>query len=238
MEVYGSFICYLMAIILARVPCTLPRTSIILLVGAWAAWNDAWFLILFFCGMLIADYDLSKTIDTYSKESTQLRNLFWTVVLMVALWVAGWPETYRPFDAHDMRSVWLLISSSAATVTAIYHLSLLRTFFEAPAMQYLGRLSFALYMVHINVIESLVKPYIGPWIRSYLGASTTVSILVFLIEAAIVFAMSEIFERVVDTPSVQAAKKLESWVISADQQKLGPSTNEALLPRTEYMELR
>ncbi|CCG84313.1 protein of unknown function [Taphrina deformans PYCC 5710] len=235
LEVYGSFVCYLMIVIMARISRASLRIMLIILAGAWAAWNSSWFLVLFFYGMLLADYDLGKLESKRPPIFTHVHNLLWVTVLAISLWVAGWAENFDPFIPNEMHAIWLLAASSCGTVTALYHLPTVRGLFESPAMQYLGKLSFGIYMVHFPVIDLLIEPYLRPFIAAWVGPSFSAQMLTFLCEVGIVLFLADLFERVIDTPSVRVAKTIETLLIGVATPDTS-STSAVLLPMTQVPE--
>jgi peptidoglycan/LPS O-acetylase OafA/YrhL len=94
-----------------------------------------------------------------------------------------------------------------------------RAFFRINLMQYLGRISYGLYLVHSFVLHTVGYAMFN-FVWGIIGVETTFAkeIGFFIATAAIIpYAIyaADVFHRAVDEPSVDLAKWIESKVIVA-----------------------
>lgn len=242
LEVYGSFICYLLLVIMARMSLLRARLATLAFVSLWACYNHGWFIFLFVYGVALADYDLEIKMQRpgYAVQRKhwvrRLQTTFWTSLLVLGLYIAGWPESYEPFKNHTIRGVWLISFAACCIITAIYHLPWVRSLFETPSSQYLGRISFGLYLVQFPLLDLILEPYVRPWFRNFLGESKFLLFLtVFLFDVVVVILGGQIFACTVDAQSVKAAKYLETCIFDSVEHavKTGETVDAEILPMQE-----
>lgn len=213
------------------------RVLLLLVCSALAFQNNAWYVVPFLYGSGLADYDLESKISAVFPlpKGQTLRRLLhasWITVLLGSLWIAGWSSTFTPFWGKDPSATWYLVGASFGVVTSIYNLPTVRSFFESPTMQYLGKVSYGVYLLHFPVIDLITIPYIQPLSRSILPNSPGVQLLLVLAcEMLTILMLSQIFERYIDRPCIRAAKFVEACFIDQGQaaielpftkSKLGP----------------
>jgi peptidoglycan/LPS O-acetylase OafA/YrhL len=174
LEFYGSVVCYLTLLAVARITHSWKRTAVILTVTYFAAVKANWWCVNFLIGMLHADFMIwqGKTEGSWS-TSFQAKCIY-GVVFVWALYVAGLPDAhyddynlpgydwyYKHFpeswrEAEDGGRFWWMISGCTMTF-CISQLPVLKKIFETRFCQYLGRISFMLYLVHMYVFNSIGK---------------------------------------------------------------------------------
>ncbi|KIX10623.1 uncharacterized protein Z518_01707 [Rhinocladiella mackenziei CBS 650.93] len=136
---------------------------------------DGWFCSLFVAGMLLCDLDLLEQDDNlprfFSKLAPIKRSIF-SSLLIISVYLGGVPSYNR--DIHVLRESpgWYYLSllkpqavfdykwfylfwASTFLVASIQRISWLKSFFETRFNQYLGRISFAFYLVHGPILWSL-----------------------------------------------------------------------------------
>jgi peptidoglycan/LPS O-acetylase OafA/YrhL len=136
---------------------------------------DGWFCALFLAGMLLCDLDLLATENdlpgVFCVFRPYRKGCFY-VLFAISMYLGGVPthdeniETLR----HAYGWAWLsclkpqvmwdykwfyLIWAATFLVASIRHIPWLRAFFETRFNQYLGRISFAFYLVHGPVLWTL-----------------------------------------------------------------------------------
>lgn len=91
---------------------------------------------------------------------------------------------------------WGLVPVVAASLILLSLLlsPLLKRVFEVSLCQYLGRISFALYLVHVPILYTLVA-----WERLNIGLPEPVLLTVYM---AIILAVAHVFARMVDEPTL------------------------------------
>ncbi|KAL2022520.1 hypothetical protein VTK56DRAFT_5127 [Thermocarpiscus australiensis] len=136
---------------------------------------DGWYCALFTAGMLLSDLEQLAAKDELPAFFAQFRpykTLIFYHLLAFAMYLGGCPA-HRP-DVEELRRnpgwYWLsylkpravsdakwfyLFWAAVFLVASIPHVPRLRRFFETRFCQYLGRISFALYLVHGPVLCTL-----------------------------------------------------------------------------------
>ncbi|KUJ23701.1 uncharacterized protein LY89DRAFT_950 [Mollisia scopiformis] len=149
----------------------------------------------------------------------------WAVLFIFALLILSYPPVgadkvffysllswYHPFTAWD-----LFFWESVGAILLVFIISRLRAvqrFLEWPISQYMGKTSFALYLMHGTVIKSLGHfVVIQTWerITGYQGWGYALGILVplFVVVGPVTIVAADWFWRGVDVPSVRFAKWFE-----------------------------
>lgn len=131
---------------------------------------DGWYCALFMMGALICDLDLLAKAD---RLPTQLRCDFkpwvWWLLFGIALYLAGVPSASEDIQHLRTEPGWYYLSflkpqamwdfrwffrfwAATLAMVSIPKLPTVRAFFETAFCQYLGKISFALYLVHGPVL--------------------------------------------------------------------------------------
>ncbi|KAG9789518.1 hypothetical protein ABEF93_002289 [Exophiala dermatitidis] len=141
---------------------------------------DGWFCSLFISGMLLCDLDLlasngnlPKIFSVVSKPPlASLKTAIWYVLIIISLYLGGAPSFSSDINVLRASPGWYYLSflkpqavfdpkwfylfwAATFLVAAIPRIPWLRAFFETRFNQYLGRVSFAFYLVHGPVLWSL-----------------------------------------------------------------------------------
>ena len=102
-EFYGSMVCYLLLLALARVSCNSSRMAVVAVLGLLGMALGCWNIFCFAAGMLIADFNLgqdeesdnhSNTIPSTSppkQQQQQQRPFLWTAAFALCFYIAGFP---------------------------------------------------------------------------------------------------------------------------------------------------
>ncbi|ROT37862.1 hypothetical protein SODALDRAFT_333622 [Sodiomyces alkalinus F11] len=227
-ELWCSFRLFLHLLALSRV----RTRARMFLVGVSAAYHIAharWDVFLFLAGMLTAELQLIAPVSTSSPSSSPVlsgfagrvafspkRKLQSFALLVVGLFLMSEPETYpdkSPFWAFLNRFVpasfgpqspdrfWNAVGAPLA-VYAAGDLGFVRSVLESRAAQYLGRISFGLYLVHNAVFCSL-----GAWLLGFESINGNLAILVVVLPVAL--WVGELFSRFFDEPVVRLVKWAE-----------------------------
>jgi len=235
-EFYGSFVCYILLLMLVRIPSNGARMALVALFSGSCMVMGSWNIFCFSAGMLIADFNLGQDEDgsTVSPKSARHR-IIWTAVFAIAFYVAGFPtlvypeaklnpmpgfETLRSLvpmslNMEDHSRFWWSISG-VSLLLSISQLPRLKSLFESNFCQYLGKISFSLYLVHEFCavlfglsLQALMLRLAGLEPK----AGTTLYWFVCGIWCVLftlpVFAVAAQVERWVDVPSVRFARWLE-----------------------------
>ncbi|KAI1076658.1 acyltransferase family-domain-containing protein [Whalleya microplaca] len=136
---------------------------------------DGWYAAMFMSGMLLCDLDLLATKNELPRVLRKLapaKSFIFYHLLVFSLFLGGVPSVNADINRMKSQRGWYYLSSLkpqavfdykwfylfwAATflVASVPRIPWLRRFFEARFCQYLGRISFALYLVHGPVLWTL-----------------------------------------------------------------------------------
>ncbi|KAH8693979.1 acyltransferase family-domain-containing protein [Talaromyces proteolyticus] len=133
---------------------------------------DGWFCAMFLGGMLLCDLDLlaeRNNLPDFFAALSPFKGILFYLSFFVSIYLGGVP--YQSGDGAELRVSpgWYYISflqpqavtdckwfylfwASIFLVTSISRIRLLKVFFEGRFNQYLGRISYALYLVHGPVL--------------------------------------------------------------------------------------
>ena len=249
MEYYGSIVCYLMVMIVSRIDAFRIRCIFTGGTALYALHRGSWWTSNFLVGMLIADYTIdqrSRTNVNSSKRDVQslqtiLHNAIFSTLCLVGFYLAGMPPQFQQFDfnpkpkpgyeflyklfppwilfEHDEESRWYWYWSGNLTFFGISQVSWLRAIFGSRVCQWLGKLSFSLYLVHAAVIAMLSRPLqsLAAKLWDHKGF---ICFFEFSIETPLIFVLSGVVERYIDQRSVRFAKWLEEQCFREREQSL------------------
>ncbi|KAM7196627.1 Acyltransferase family domain containing protein [Rhypophila sp. PSN 637] len=136
---------------------------------------DGWYCALFVAGMMLADLDLLAAKNDLPEWLTALdgvKTVIYYHLLVVSLYLGGVPVRTQKVEDLRTNNGWWLLSylkpeavydykwfylfwAAVMLVASIPRIACLKRFFESGFCQYLGRISFALYLVHGPVLWSL-----------------------------------------------------------------------------------
>lgn len=156
-------------------------------------------------------------LDGVAPVVTIMRRIMPPVSLFASLWLCSYPDT----DGHEAwgfgifssissdRYLWhtsgaVLMLWSARRTRPIRHF--LSSF--AP-VQFLGRISFALYLVH----EPLLQVWGWPLARSWSGTLWPITALVFIIETCTLLCIASLMWLTVDQPVLQMVKVTRQYLL-------------------------
>ncbi|RDL31364.1 uncharacterized protein BP5553_09573 [Venustampulla echinocandica] len=145
--------------------------------------------------------------------------------LFIASWTNNYPEEVwgiqflnaHPPKPYEGQRVWFCLGAFQI-VLACTQLQYLKDIFNTPIAQYLGNISYALYLTH-NLCLRALEPRVAPRIERWFGKTTSTGrhlnwVFGLVIYLPIIIWVADVFWRVVDTPSVKFAKWLESKCIA------------------------
>ncbi len=233
MEFQGSMVLYIVMICVSGLRTTV-RVGIVLLVIAYCLYTNMMDYMMFFIGMVLAEIDMILKTDVSAAPmlelSTGLPNRQrWTRLQRIALYIAfvfgvylmGTP-VWNAVNTPGYRTlVWLLSSEwycqklgCILVIVSVRHSPQLAVLFTNSFAQYLGKASFALYIVHGNV-RRIVLYAMMPWVWSIVGGkenqwSFGAAVLIGMIVTwPITFWCADVFMRGIDVPSVKFSRWLE-----------------------------
>ncbi|ETS78561.1 hypothetical protein PFICI_10623 [Pestalotiopsis fici W106-1] len=271
-ELSHSYLLFLTILLIAhlrptfRLPILISIMKYTLQCGRWAAFE-------FIGGCLLAYIHIRQEQDS-EEETTKAQSLLWSIwhglvnIILILMFLAGafvmsWPtdfkqlpETYQFLVAHvpepfanNASDFWFALSAFAV-VGSIGHLRTLRQCLELPFPQYLGRISFSLYILQhpfLNLIQPYLmgaearpasgnQPAIPGWgLRGWPGVETWRQRVItwfigWMIVVLLQIWLADMYTRWIDQPCVRLAKAAERWMcLQADRQPERLGTEEKSL---------
>ncbi|KAF5025208.1 hypothetical protein F66182_2674 [Fusarium sp. NRRL 66182] len=202
--------------------------------------NSRWEFLMFLCGMVLAEVDLIRGAHISPpalpvEEKTQparrrwYQTVFWTAFSVVALYFMSQPD-----QGGDRTPGWVYLTSlipkwwtaekyrywqctgAVMFVLAVSRSASWQRVFNSPYVQYLGKISYALYLMHGPAIHTIGYLF-EKWAYSLTGTEghqfTAGFILSSFFVIPTVFWWADIFWRAVDIPTVKFAKWWENKLI-------------------------
>ncbi|KAH7304686.1 acyltransferase 3 [Stachybotrys elegans] len=205
--------------------------------------NCNWPLMLFLCGMLIAELDHIRgahvpPTSSLDQRPNPLSPSIWGR-MMTWLWslvsILGFYLICQPQARAEITPGWIYLSSlipewwqdapfrywqsmgAVIFVLAIGYSPAWQQFFNNAFIQYLGKISYALYLIHGPTIHSLGFMF-ERWAFSLTGIEddwsfNTAFILGAVLSTSMVIWCADVFWRAVDIPAIQFAKWVEGRLI-------------------------
>jgi len=241
-EFRASLALFLTQLACARLRPRVRVAALSCLIG-WAVRWDRWEVALFWSGMLLAEWNLvrqqqhakpppppglvttSKLPAEAGRADTVARRACWAAVFLLACHLASYPDrraattpgfrhlaAWVPACLSEPYRFWQCVGATLL-VAAADNAAFLRPPLNAGVVQYLGRISYALYLVHGPVVH-LFGYAVMPLAWSLTGADTALRFRLgfacsaCLIVPAVVWA-ADVFWRAVDVPTVRFARWLE-----------------------------
>ena len=201
--------------------------------------NSRWDMALFLCGMLIAEMDHIRgahkaspalPVDEEQKSTprsslVRLKSVFWTCLSIVGLYLLSQPD-----DHGEETPGWVFLTSivpkwweaeqfrywqSAGAVVFVFavgHSPTWQRFFTTGPVQYLGKISYALYLMHAPAMHCMGYHW-EKWAYSVTGVDGLWFNAGFILGACLcvptVIWWADVFWRAVDIPAVKIAKWFE-----------------------------
>ncbi|ORY62576.1 acyltransferase 3 [Pseudomassariella vexata] len=222
-EFRGSMVVFLLLAGLARTrtPVRLAVESLIV-VHSFA--HKRWDVALFIAGMIIAELEVI-TQKPKNPPRRKLVNALLVLTLILGVFLSGYPRDHNtktpgymwskyvwPYTAYRRR-FWLAVSSILIVGPMAFLPSVQNVFLTRPA-KYLGKISFALYLVH-----GLGNKTIGKWLihlcwntigNEEFWPFTISFVVATALYFPIVICVSDMFWRGVDVPSTKFARWVET----------------------------
>ncbi|ROV96585.1 hypothetical protein VMCG_07812 [Cytospora schulzeri] len=174
-EMKGSIVVYTSLLALSRATTKARLWCTAGLMFYFMYISDGWYCCLFMMGMFLADLDLLSAKGQLPRLFTRFspyKEFIYYHLLVIAVYLGGVPAQTTDVELLRMNRGWYYLSllkpqaafdykwfylffAATFLVAAIPRIAWLRRFFETRFCQYLGRVSFALYLVHGPVLWTL-----------------------------------------------------------------------------------
>lgn len=175
-EMKGSIAIYTTAMALSRSAKNQRLLSELALIIYFMWIADGWYGAMFIAGMLLSDLDLlaiSGELPSIISRFEPYKDIIFPILFTIGMYLSGVPS--HSLDVKDLAAspgwgpfmAWFkpqavfdykwfyLFWASVFIVVSIPRISVLKSFFEGRFCQYLGRISFSLYLVHGPVLWTL-----------------------------------------------------------------------------------
>lgn len=256
-EFKGSLIVYVAVTALSRVTQEARLWGELGLLGYFVLVIDGWYGALFMSGVILADLELlniNGKLPRWIKELEPHKTKIFTTLFIISMYLGGVPSHENKPEVLKANPGWYLLSylrlpsiwdqkwyflvfAATFLVASVPRLPWLKAFFETRFCQYLGRISFALYLMHGPVLWTLgdrVYAAAG-WVREshavhYPGWANAIYIpevgpmgftprfwICQLILIPFTFWMSEVVTALLDEPSVKLANRWYQYILDEPQ---------------------
>ncbi|AEO69805.1 uncharacterized protein THITE_2120546 [Thermothielavioides terrestris NRRL 8126] len=235
MELRGSMLVYIFLLGTAAIKATW-RTAIGSLLSAYSLFIGRWDMAAFLGGMLLSEHDVRRSSDLpplapgargrggdVQRTTKGAAALRWAGIVL-ALYFLSYPDSgaeYTPGFAYlstwvpkyyNKLSGWMFYEAMGAVllVACIMRSPGLVRLLESRLPQYLGKISFSLYLVHGPVLHSL-----GFWIMPRLFDSfgkTGGYAIGWVVLLAVTFYLSDLWNKKIDSWSVTVGRRVEKML--------------------------
>ncbi|KAM7191302.1 Acyltransferase family domain containing protein [Naviculisporaceae sp. PSN 640] len=247
LEMRGSMITFIACLSLAKAPVKRRLISQIVLMFYFMYVVDGFYGALFIAGMLQCDLDLlykraDGSFPRWLRRLERYKTFIYWHFFFISMWLAGvpsqtanvmdlranpgwyWMSFLKPQAVYDPKWFYLFFAANML-VACIPRMQWLKRFFETRFCQFLGRISFSLYLVHGPILATLgdrlyhavgyVRPFedskthLAWWINLFplpkVGPmGLEVSFLVpHLVLLPLTFWVADFVTRAVDEPAVR-----------------------------------
>lgn len=219
-EFWSSLLLYMAIVGLSKVHIrTRACMSLVLIAFALSAQRSD--IGLFLAGMVCAEHHLSRRGEPCAGKTTEiiLRELSGLFTFLSGLYFASYPfhkgdrtPGYRWLATRLSSAEYWYAFGAIQILWGVTNSMLLQRVFSSSPLQYLGHISFALYIVHMPILNTWGWAIV-PWIQRLSSKETRAVhdfdlLLAFSMLVPLVLWVADIFWRYVDQPSIQLAKRL------------------------------
>jgi peptidoglycan/LPS O-acetylase OafA/YrhL len=209
-ELIGSFLIFLILLLFGKL-----RQRWVFYIALCFAFQQSYYLA-FILGIIISDIWHSE-----SAIKAWLGRLSWPL-LVIGLFLGAWIYSptrgtlYNHFSLQDFTPVTLSVLAhtvgASFVIVAALSLASLKRVLETRPVQFLGRVSFSLYLLHFIVIGTYGSYLFNHLIHDY---SYNVSFMImFPLSLTLTFFASALYAKYVDQRSIQIAKSVGDKLIS------------------------
>lgn len=221
-EFQGSMLLFFVTVGVSKVRTGI-RISMIAALIIYCGWYNMKDILLFFLGMMLCDMDIYlRETSTESDNKVKRLRWFWIGCFIPGLYLVGLPQ-WDPEQTPGYETLMWLMNDwyrwqtigCGLLVWAVRNSDDLKIVFSNRFAQYLGNISFSLYIVHGNVRRSLtyaMVPTLLEWTNGKESASGFVVMVIIntIVTYAAVFWLADLWWRAADLPSIKFARWLET----------------------------
>lgn len=221
-EFQGSMILFfvIMGISKCRTGVRMASIAALILYCGWFGQNE---ILLFFLGMLTCDVDLwLRQTSAEGRDKIKRMRWIWVTLFVPGLYLAGTPQWDTKVTPGYRTMMWMMDNwfrwqtiGCGLLVWSVRNSRDLQVLFTNGFAQYLGNISFALYIVHGNVrrtVSYAVIPTLMEWTN---GKESRLGYVVMVIVNTIctyttAIWLADLWWRFIDIPSIRLARWLEA----------------------------
>lgn len=242
-EFHCSLILFFVMMVLSRVNGRWPKSTLAGALILYSCLCDRWEVAMFLCGMMFADRHIGskKTVEPKWKGvsgdwiSTRWRSVFIVLrdlsVLLTGLWLASYPEQ-RGVEAigfswlgkvSSSPQVWQALGA-VLVVWSAANVGWVQSFLTSALLRYVGRISFALYLVHEPLLQVGGWTFAAQMRKCFIVSSTNIGLspelgahmgmwIALIPMTCVVVLVSDYVWRALDKPSVMLAGRTERYLL-------------------------
>lgn len=202
------------------------------------------FVCGYFCAEIHAAMDTQSLLPTSNGDSTQkyarsfrktAKTIFFSFMFFIGLWLLSFPtrdgdktwgyvtlcQIMNP-NGYFIKRVAYHSFGACILVWSLLYLPRIQAYLTLPLFQYLGRISFSLYLMHGMVIRTLGHRLVLEGWSHYepdaYGRRMVIIVMVFLFAVLpVVMWMSDVFWRLVEAPCTNFVRWSEQLVVTKEE---------------------
>jgi peptidoglycan/LPS O-acetylase OafA/YrhL len=188
--------------------------------------------LAFLLGMVLSDVWVNRPSIKLRINSATSSGLFVAGLALGAWYISPlFPPIYAgltlPFMDTTETALFSHTIGALFLIVATLRLGWLTKILENKACQYLGRISFSMYLLHFIILGSVASYLFNHFFILHLGYLASV-VAVSLVCIPITFIASSIFTTQVDNRSIAWSRMIGMWLISANTPKKSPAPQPSL----------
>ncbi|KAJ5770657.1 uncharacterized protein N7511_002708 [Penicillium nucicola] len=231
-ELWCSFLLFIFIVSSSKVRPAVRLITLFFLImlSAWCMRKE---ISCFLVGMALAEFHLRRHLHPPHKDPRSASNLWkclsvglWSFVLLLGIWMCSIPHTRGAYGSSSIgyRTISRIIPwnsnvytiGAALVVLAIDHLPIVQAMFRTSPADYLGKISFSLYMVHWPILAAWGWSVV-PFMCAVTGDHTALRYgagfaLAAVCVTPVVWWIADLCWRLVDETSIMFAKRWENMI--------------------------
>lgn len=209
-ELFGSFLVFMFLALFGKLPNRWFFYGLFGLVFVKS------YYLGFFAGIVIADI-----FTNYPQLVDKLRDRYLWGLFAVAIVLGTWPTTsiypslydhiHLPLFSPLLLAIFAHTVAATIIIVAVLKLQVLTRFFETRPLQFLGKVSFSLYLLHFIILCSIAC-YLFDVFVPHLGYGKSV-LLTFIPSVGLTFVASHYYTKYVDERAIAYSKRFGDMLL-------------------------
>jgi peptidoglycan/LPS O-acetylase OafA/YrhL len=213
-ELLGSLLCFALFAMIGRNSqrYLIYLVSIVLLVFGGLRDVTYFFYLTFVIGIMWCDLMNSKDNNVLYRD--RIRKLFTSKTLTVTLLILSFAvplcsEAIRPIP-QNLHYLFAFPLKGMAVVLAVHQFGLMRRMMNTQLMQFMGKISFSLYLLHIPALFSL-----GGYLYLHWQTASALKLpVIFITVLSVLILVSYLFEKFVDQKAISISNRIGKFFSS------------------------